>query len=1041
MESKEERNNYYMQKILTDVVEKKLADLFIHEWDKHYKKSLGQWENTNISGQKLFNIEKTKKKPHDKHILQTFQDGDTSKWDCTTLFAAILFSNSVGTKLDPKVREAVNEIRNVRNKFTHVNKGQVSDTEFHKMVGDIEKSFKDLTFSFTEINEIKCQRNRFNSFQVLPCKPNHDVVKRTELLNKITADLNNLRSTNNNELTYYYISGNPGSGKSQLARQICDEMFNSVDWENKTTFVMTLEGKDADSLFKTYNDLCQRLNIHEHFIENVFKKVKSSEDRIKHFHFLLTQNLKSWKIWWIVVDNVVELDKIYPLLPQVGDHNWKNGQIIVTVQNTDAIPLDGNQNKHISVSHGMNDKECRQLLSVYTDIHNHDEEFLKKLSEKLDRQPLVLVSAAYYVRSVNSANLEFTWEQYFDKLNEGERQSMDAAFQKIDTAYSRGKSTSLKTIELAVEKSTQESILMEKILSLFSIISFDPLPQDIIIQFIKSIDPHISAEDICLQLKHCSLILQSENNDIRLHRVVHEAIINYQTWQTTCSKQKANNSTKMSLPACQVAWALYHFKDREDEIKITPHLIKFLNHSSFKHFKNKLIKEKLLFFFYRKQKLDKKILKIANYFVNVLEKFCNYKQAINVLKDIITIQTRVLGVNHVVVSYSYNKLGWLLRKNGEYEKAKDFHERAMTIQTKAIGPDHVNIASTYNNLAMVYGDMGEYKNAKDFFEQALEIQTKAPGPDFFNVATMYHNLGSVYHDMGEYEKAKGFYERAMELETKELGYDNVYIATTYNNLGLVYQDMGEYEEAKDFYERTIEIYTKELGPDHVYIATTYNNLGLVYQGLVYSDMGEYEKAKDIYEQAKEIKTKAFGPDHVNIATTYNNLGFVNSKIGEYEKAKHFCIQAMEIQTKAFGPDHVNIATTYNNLGLYEKAKDFYERNLGLVYSDMGEYEKAKDIYEQAIEIKTKAFGPDHVNIATTYNNLGFVYSKLGEYEKAKHFCIQAMEIQTKAFGPDHVNIATTYNNLGLVYSDMGEYEKAKHFYERAIQFQTKALIC
>ncbi|XP_046849723.1 uncharacterized protein LOC124443232, partial [Xenia sp. Carnegie-2017] len=313
MESREKRNNYFIQEILTNVVEKKLADLFIQEWDKHYIKSLGRWENTNVSGQKLFNIEKTKKKPHDKHILHTFQDGDTSKWDCTTMFAAILFSNSVGTKLDPKVRDAVNEIRNVRNKFTHVNKGKVSDTEFHKMVGDIEKSFKDVGFSFTEINQIKCERNRFDSFQVLPCKPNHHVVKRTTLLNQITADLNNLRSTNNNELTYYYISGNSGSGKSQLARQICDEMFNSVDWENKTTFVMTLEGKDADSLLKTYNELCQRLNIHEHLIENVLKKVKSSEDRIKHFHFLLTQKLKSWKIWWIVVDNVVELDKIYPL--------------------------------------------------------------------------------------------------------------------------------------------------------------------------------------------------------------------------------------------------------------------------------------------------------------------------------------------------------------------------------------------------------------------------------------------------------------------------------------------------------------------------------------------------------------------------------------------------------------------------------------------------------------------------------------------------------------------------------------------------------
>ncbi|XP_046863544.1 uncharacterized protein LOC124457312 [Xenia sp. Carnegie-2017] len=315
------------------------------------------------------------------------------------------------------------------------------------MLCDIEKSFKDLAFPFTEINETKCQRNTFNSFQELPCKPNHDVVKRTELLNQITADLNNLRSTNNNELTYYYISGNPGSGKSELARQICEEMYNSFDWKKNTTFVMTLEGKDIDSLLKTYEDLCKQLNNDKTVIENISKEAKSSKDTIKDFQLLLKQQLKSWQTWWIVVDNVVELHKIYPLLPQVGDHSWKNGQIIVTVQNTDAIPPNGNLNKHISVSHGINDEECRQLLFVFSDINNKDEKFLKDLSDKLDRQPLFLANAASYVGCVKSVNPTFTWEKYFDKLNEGERQNMDANFHKINTSY-----LGMKTVMIAFKQ-------------------------------------------------------------------------------------------------------------------------------------------------------------------------------------------------------------------------------------------------------------------------------------------------------------------------------------------------------------------------------------------------------------------------------------------------------------------------------------------------------------------------------------------------------------------------------------------------------------
>ncbi|XP_046847297.1 uncharacterized protein LOC124440917 [Xenia sp. Carnegie-2017] len=537
MESREEKNYNYLQKILKNVVKKKLVDLFIQEWNAHCSKDHGEWNNSS-SGQKLFNIEKTKKKPkpHDKHILSKFQDGDTSKWDCTTLFAAILFSNAIGNKIDPNTKAAVNELREVRNKIAHNEDSKLSDTEYHTMVCDIEKSFQDLGFSFTEIIKIKSERNIFYSFQVLPCKSNHDVVKRTELLNQITADLNNLRSTNNNELTYYYISGNPGSGKSELARQICEEMYNSFDWENHTTFVMTLDGKDIDSLLKTYAELYQRLNNDKTVIENILKEAKSSEDKTKDFQLLLTQQLKSWQTWWIVVDNVVELHKIYPLLPQVGDHSWKNGQIIVTVQNTDAIPPDGNLNKHISVSHGMNDEECRQLLSFFSDIHNKDEKYLKDLSDKLNRQPLFLANAASYVGRVKSANPKFTWEQYFDKLNEEERQKMDASFQKINTSY-----LGMQTVMLAVQKNAEEYILLKHVFKLFSIISFDPLPKDVIIQFIKSIDPQKSAEDVCLQLKHCSLFLQTENNDIRLHSVVHEAIINYSS-QTFGCKQNENNS-------------------------------------------------------------------------------------------------------------------------------------------------------------------------------------------------------------------------------------------------------------------------------------------------------------------------------------------------------------------------------------------------------------------------------------------------------------------------------------------------------------------
>ena len=59
-----------------------------------------------------------------------------------------------------------------------------------------------------------------------------------------------MMNDNNNELTYFYISWNPGSGNSELARQVCKEKFESFDWYNQTMFVWTLDGNDEGLFVK-----------------------------------------------------------------------------------------------------------------------------------------------------------------------------------------------------------------------------------------------------------------------------------------------------------------------------------------------------------------------------------------------------------------------------------------------------------------------------------------------------------------------------------------------------------------------------------------------------------------------------------------------------------------------------------------------------------------------------------------------------------------------------------------------------------------------
>ena len=66
-----------------------------------------------------------------------------------------------------------------------------------------------------------------------------------------------------------------------------------------------------------------------------------------------------------------------------------------------------------------------------------------------------------------------------------------------------------------------------------------------------------------------------------------------------------------------------------------------------------------------------------------------------------------------------------------------------------------------------------------------------------------------------------------------------------------------------------------------------------------------------------------------------------------------------------------------------------------MYDSLGEYNQAKDLHEKALKIRTKIFGEDHVDVATSYSCLASVYYSLKEYNKAKQLREKALIIRKK----------------------------------------------
>ena len=86
-------------------------------------------------------------------MLQSkFYDGGTSQWDCTVLFDAILYSNSIGGSLNTTEKTEIDNLRKLRNKLTHdFLEDKLTETEFHAMTTNIENAFTALGLSINEV--------------------------------------------------------------------------------------------------------------------------------------------------------------------------------------------------------------------------------------------------------------------------------------------------------------------------------------------------------------------------------------------------------------------------------------------------------------------------------------------------------------------------------------------------------------------------------------------------------------------------------------------------------------------------------------------------------------------------------------------------------------------------------------------------------------------------------------------------------------------------------------------------------------------------
>ncbi|MEE4173734.1 MAG: serine/threonine-protein kinase [Xanthomonadales bacterium] len=281
-------------------------------------------------------------------------------------------------------------------------------------------------------------------------------------------------------------------------------------------------------------------------------------------------------------------------------------------------------------------------------------------------------------------------------------------------------------------------------------------------------------------------------------------------------------------------------------------------------------------------------------------------------------------------------------------------------------------------------------------------------------ATMKRVLGEVYYEVGNSDVAWELFSDAYD-QFRERG--GLEAASSRLSLGIIAQDRGDYETAVEAMQYAYDQRVDALGPEHEAVREA-----VAAQAFLQETLANFDEAGRLHEAAFAMAEALYPQDDVALAQAHSEL------------AGYYRTQDRRPEAEALLRDGIAMMERLQGDRRHPLTAKMI-RQLGGTLRNSDRFEESEPLYREAIALQEDMLGPDHYEVAVSWNGYSQLLTNMGRSEEAMEANARMIDIIESRFDGPAPALGAAYNNLAFMLLDLHRYDEALENFDKSLAAQ------